>query len=315
VLVFTKLIVPLDGSAFAEQALMPASMIARRTGAQIELLRVQQPLSFTNVPDADWRARPCGGERDYVTEMARRVAVATSVPTSGTTIRGIASTEICRHATNVGADLIVMTSHCRTGIRRAWVGSVADEVVRRSPVPVLFVRPTNSPRHRPLNRRGIKRILVTLDGSPASEAILDGATAMARAFGATVKLLRVVQQSDEESVSRAVDVAASQLASIARRVRESSGVVVETHVVVAPDAADAILEFARHSAPSVIAMSTHGRGASRFVLGSVSDAVLRGSLAPLLLYHPARVAPERAWLDDTIVESDLGAPQFGYIAR
>lgn len=311
---FTKLIVPLDGSSFAEQALTPATMIARRVGAQIELIRVRQPLSFASVPDAEWRARPCGGEREYVTEMARRIVVATSIPASGTTVRGVASTEICRHATNAGADLIVMTSRCRTGLGRAWIGSVADEVIRRANVPVLVVRPTDSTRRRPLNRRGIKRVLVTLDGSRASEEILDGATAMARAFGATLKLLRVVQHHDEASVSRAVDVAAAQLASVARRMRESSGVVVETHVVVAPDVAGAILEFARHTAPSVIAMSTHGRGSSRLLLGSVSDAVLRSGVAPLLLYHPARGAAERAWLDDTIVESDLPAPQFGYIA-
>lgn len=312
---FTKLIVPLDGSSFAEQALTPATMIARRTGAQLELVRVQQPVSFANAPEAEWRARPCGGEREYVTEMARRVVAATSIAAFGTTVRGVASTEIRRHATKVGADLIVMTSHGRTGISRAWLGSVANEVIRRARVPVLIVRPTASTRRHPLVRRDIKRILVTLDGSPESEEILEGATALAQAFGATLKLLRVVQHDDDESVSRAVDAAASQLASVARRVRESSGLVVQTHVVVAANVVNAILEFVRHTAPSVIAMATHGRGASRLLLGSVSDAVLRGSSTPMLLFHPTRAVAERAWLDDTIDESDLPAPQFGYIAR
>lgn len=84
------------------------------------------------------------------------------------------------------------------------------------------------------------------------------------------------------------------MAEVARRLTDT-GLTVETHVVVATDSvAKSILDFAKRSGPSLIAMSTHGRGASRLFLGSVSDKVFRAGTAPMLLFRPPRTSAKSA---------------------
>lgn len=189
---FKKLLVPLDGSSFAEQALKPAATLARALDAYVELVLVRKPMAFNEIVDAAWLRDPSEGERAYITAKAQELAREESIVVSGSAIRGLAAEAICEHAKAIGAELIVMTSHGRTGISRMWMGSVANEVIRESPVPVLVLRPEARRKH-PFGRAGIRRILVTLDGSPLANAILDSATRLARGFGATLSLLRVVE--------------------------------------------------------------------------------------------------------------------------
>jgi nucleotide-binding universal stress UspA family protein len=175
--------------------------------------------------------------------------------------------------------------------------------VRLAHVPVLVLRPVakaNSRRAAHL----FKRILVPLDGSANSAAVLESAAALARCSGARLTLLQVVpvvpqimvdvgmpfgtmpsipddaatEQLVEETKSR-LAVRAGELAKEVEAVDFS--VVVETFV------AQAILDFARGHAVDAIAMSTHGRGASRVFFGSIADKVLRASGLPVLFYRPA----------------------------
>lgn len=297
-----KLLVPLDGSPLAEQALGPAAAIARKAHAEIELLLVHQPSAFSDFIDAAWQASPSASERAYITSAAGELAKGASVAVSGVVAHGLVADEICNRVTATDADLIVMTSHGRTGLSRSWLGSVAHDVLRQSSVPVLMFRPVE--RTRMVRERRFKKILVTLDGSPLSEAILEPAADFARAFDARLILLRIVEPipivipevdlpsrelpRDEAATASAVEHASANLEMIARRLTDEGAIRVETHVVVADRIAKAILAFARNVAPSIIAMATHGRGVSRLFLGSVSDKVLRGSNTPLLLRRPSQ---------------------------
>ena len=96
---------------------------------------------------------------------------------------------LAAHARASHAQLVVLTTHGRGGFERAWLGSVADEMSRVSPVPILLVRP------EPAKAPGrFRRILVPLDGSPLAEAILDHAIRIARLEPeAEIVLLDVVQ--------------------------------------------------------------------------------------------------------------------------
>jgi nucleotide-binding universal stress UspA family protein len=222
-------------------------------------------------------------------------------------LRGEAVDTICTRAREIDADLIVMTSHGRTGLSRAWLGSVADGVLRHSAIPVLMLRPVESKTDRLAAHHLFKHILVPLDGSALAADILSSAAALARCDGARVTLLRVVQPvplmavdvdmaftyppfvQDDEATGQLVDEAKQQLDEVSRRLGDETGISAGAHVVVAGHVAQAILDFASGHAVDVIAMSTHGRGASRFFVGSVADKVLRASGLPMLLHRPTGV--------------------------
>ena len=94
---------------------------------------------------------------------------------------------------------------------------------------------------------------------------------------------------DDVETGRAVDEAKKQLDDSARRLSNEGNVAVDAEVVVGTGVAQAIIDFARGHSVDVVAMSTHGRGASRLIMGSVADKVLRASELPMLLHRPIDV--------------------------
>lgn len=305
---FRKLLVPLDRSPLAEQAVGPAAAIARASHAAIALVLVHQPLPFAGFNDEPWNAEQWSDEEKYLEWIAGELVTGASVAATYAVVRGEAVDSICKQAWDVDADLIVMTSHGRTGLSRAWLGSVADGVLRHSSVPVLMLRPVENKADRLAAHHLFKHVLVPLDGSALAGDILPSAVALARCSGAHVTLLRVVQPvplmtvdvdmafayppfvQDDQATAQLVEDAKQQLDEVSRRVADDAGVPVEAHVVVAPRVAQAIIDFAAGHQVDAITMTTHGRGASRFFLGSVADKILRGSGLPLLLHRPIGVS-------------------------
>lgn len=152
---YTKILVPLDGSRFAEQALPHALTIAAIGGPEIHLLSVapmleDQALSAVDMyPVYVYREysvdygqetdRIKQGLRDYLDQVARRVQAAGV--TAVTAVRlGQPADEIISYASDVGCELIVMSTHGRSGLGRWVYGSIADKVLRGSTTPVLLVR-------------------------------------------------------------------------------------------------------------------------------------------------------------------------------
>ena len=141
-----------------------------------------------------------------------------------------------------------------------------------------------------------KEILLALDGSPLAEAAVPHARALAKAFGARVTLLSVVQPvgiyPQSGVVGPVVSIALNveeEMESVRRYLRtiaeqfEAEGINVE-EVVREGDAASQICDYAHESRADLIVMSTHGRsGVQRWVYGSVADKVLRGAKVPILL--------------------------------
>lgn len=303
---FKTILVPLDGSPLAEQALGTATMLARESGAAIDVVTVVEPLLAEGLDEAtfgtdEWRAR----ER-YVQETVDQLASGASIRATGTVLHGRAAEQIGERERTVGADLIVMTSHARTGLSRVFLGSVADGVVRNVGAPVLLLRPEETTLHPSELRRSFSHVLIPLDGSESSASILTGATAIARAAKARVTLLQVVMPvplmvaydaamplayapvvPDREATERVVDESRAALAGVADRLRSESGLAVESQVVQGERIGESISEFAKAHAVDLIAMSTRTRGAARFFLGSVADKVLRSTELPMLLYRPS----------------------------
>ncbi len=144
---FHSILVPLDGSKFAEQALPLALSIANRAGASVEVVLVhvlyalQQPecswLPFDPTEDAIFKAH----EQAYLDAVVKRLQKNASVPVAGALACGVIVDGILERARSKAADLIVMTTHGRGSLSRFWLGSVALEVVLEATAPVLLVHP------------------------------------------------------------------------------------------------------------------------------------------------------------------------------
>jgi len=294
-----RILVPLDGSALAERALPVAAELSRLAGAPVELVHVHVPISpdpihVEGLPviDEHMRSLRRDHERAYLERLRERLGAEASVSTA--VVDGPVAPGLAAHARAVGAWLIVLTTHGRGGLERMWLGSVADELARVSPVPILLVRPEPPPAGR------FARILAPLDGSKTSEAILEHAARLARlGSGAEIVLLRVVQPlvAAVWLPEGAVAAAAPQedLPGRERRAREYldaaarslAGLRVRPRVEVAASVAAAILQTAQAEACDLVALATHGRsGLARVALGSVTDKVVRASHTPVLLFRP-----------------------------
>ncbi|HEY9227652.1 MAG TPA: universal stress protein, partial [Gemmatimonadaceae bacterium] len=189
---FTQLLVPLDQSALAEAAIARAVALVHATGARLDLLLVHEPFTIGGRDDAPVNSRQCASEEAYLDRMAREVISGATIKPTWALLNGRPVEMICRRAADVGADLIVMTSHGRTGFNRAWLGSVADGVIRRSHIPVLLLRSTDAQR-ADRSERLFSHALVLIDASAESERIIDDALAVARAGKGHITLLHIVQ--------------------------------------------------------------------------------------------------------------------------
>ena len=168
---FHTILVPLDGTEFSKQALPTAMAIARRTGARVRLACVHAEMTPVEAllgmsPDAARYER----ERATLERLAAEMT-AGGVPTDSSVLDGSAAQALADHADAVGAGLVVMTTHGRRPIARAFLGSVSEQLVRLLKVPTLLVRPAelDGVAPRPSHTRNL---LIALDGSPAAEAML-----------------------------------------------------------------------------------------------------------------------------------------------
>ena len=131
------------------------------------------------------------GQREYLDTTVKRLAVLHSVPVTSALLESPAIAETLNaHAATTGADLIVMTTHGRGPLSRFWLGSVADELVRRATIPILLVRPQE--KAPDLSSEPILRhILIPLDGSALAEQALEPALALGKLMEADYTLVRI----------------------------------------------------------------------------------------------------------------------------
>ena len=282
------ILVPLDGSDLAEQALATAVTIARRRGFALRLVHVHvphaaDPIHVEGLPVVDEHLRPQRHRHEQAYLDRVRDRAASGMTASTAILHGQPAAALAEEARASGAAWIVMTTHGRGGLERAWLGSVADELVRVSPVPLLLVRPQAGAAPARL-----QTILVPLDGSPLAEGILEHAVRLAGGHaGCELVLLEVL--TDEEGGNRREE-AERYLEGVGRRLA-AAGSRVRTRVKVAADAASAILADVRSENADLVALATHGRsGLVRVALGSVADKVVRGATVPILLFRPPQTA-------------------------
>lgn len=292
---YRSILVPLDGSSFAEYAVPAAVAIARRAGGVIHLVHVHEPLLIAETIDPVKRKMARRKEAEYLSSVEAQAATRGEVRVRAHLLRGAVVPKILGQARRCGVDLVVMTTHGRGGLSRLWLGSTADELLRRSELPVLLIRPgEDTPPAE--GEPSFRNVLVPLDGSSLAEQILPHAIGMARLFGSRLTLLRVARAGPSfgyPSVPLGVPLepvdaveAKRYLDGVAERMR-AEGLEAGALVARNPVPARAIAEYAEANDVDLIALATHGRGGlSRLVLGSTADKVIRSCLVPVLAYRP-----------------------------
>ena len=298
-----SVLVPLDGSSLAEQAIPVAVSLAKPTGAKLHFATVEPPLSIMVMtsPEEAGAPAPALSElrqqfraqlRAYLASKAEAVRTAHGVQVTTRVLPGHSAPALAAYADAHEVDLIVMTTHGRGGISRFWLGSVADQLLRRTAVPVLLLRPGP---HEGSSPPQFHTVLVALDGSAQSEAAIGPALTLAGTTpGSRVVLARIIEPAlslvgpEYEEMER--QDATGRLEHLAHRLR-LHGVAATAQVAVGPGIAAGIHRLASRERADLIVIGTHGsRGVERLLLGSVADKVVRGATQPVLVV-PRRPKP------------------------
>lgn len=274
-----RILLPTDFSEATESAAQWAAWLAGQLGAELVLLHVLEEDgdvyrsrgSFIRSELERWRER-FGGHRAEVRPGFPQEVIP----------------EVCRE---LGADLVCVGTHGRSGIRRVFFGSVAEQVVRTCPIPVLTVRPGTAPR--------LHRILVAMDFSPPAQQALMWARMLSAPANSEIVLLHVVELRPEVFAALPEEILTP---AVGERVREylldqayrrlEATARPEERVEVRMGAAGhRILEAIPGLRVDLVCMGTHGRsGLAHLLLGSVAEQVVRQSPVPVLTVRETRTS-------------------------
>ncbi len=297
---YTRMLIPLDGSKLAEQVLPYARFLARTLSIPVELLQAADPEALSLLTDPEhsryadtiWADKLRVGN-DYLEAIARSFRgsrVQCSVE------KGVAEDVVIDKAAADKNTLIVMATHGRSGIQRWLLGSVADKVLHGSTNHMLLVRATDEGKTD--GEAILKAVVVPLDGSTLAEKALPYVEELAKKIPFKVILLRAYALSPSvtgDEYGTYMEELMNQIESEARdylttKVAEAKqkGLKDVVSVVKFGYGADEIITLARDTADNLVAMCTHGRsGVKRWVLGSVTERVVRHSGDPVLIIRAA----------------------------
>ncbi len=275
----TTIIVPLDGSAAVERSLGVARSLARRADASVILFTDRESGIREDLDD-------------YFDAQSARFDLHAEHRTS--TSHDVPG-ELAEIASAHSDALIVMASHGPSGLKDAVIGSVTAETIRASASPVLLVGPHLSAT--PAVGLCYDTIIVCIDGSTTSEAVVPIVAHWARLLRAKVRVVQVVDPSSLMAVDSDVShEAVNEIAYVSRIAHQFgvSGILADYDVLHNEHPAVAIVEASNTASTPIIAMATHGRtGLRRLVMGSVSMAVVRHATCPVMVvraHDPADAA-------------------------
>jgi len=293
---YKRILVPLDGPELSRISLHYAELIARKASSQIILFHACTTAEYQEL----------GLLRMYLEKEADGLK-ASGLEAASVATCGHAADEILGFAEKNDIDLIVMSTHGRSGIRRWVTGSVSNKVMQESYIPLLLIKTNGMPQACATGEGW--RILVPLDGSEFSEASLPHAAGMANGPNREIILFRVNEVAElplyfaPEIIPRWVRYVEWVRPEIEKRIQnyleqirrelESEGLSVHCEVT-SGKAAEEIIKYAESPDINMIAMATHGRsGFSHWAYGSVASKVLHGTSKPILLIRlqPTILAP------------------------
>jgi nucleotide-binding universal stress UspA family protein len=319
---YKVIMVPTDGSGFDREAIRVALRIAEQSDATVRLVRVLATGSYFGLASsADATAiaaEVVESERDRALSelyaLAAECRVASKAEIRVDLHAGPIGDVLQGYARRNEVDLIVISTHARSGFSRLSLGSVTDSLIRHTTIPVLVVKPPTSYLN-PQVIEPFRRIVVPLDGSRLAEQILPRVVELAKLEEAEITLLNVLlphSYSQKEIADptlpwwdKDISRAQSYLFRIAGGLRRSR-VAVTTDIVIGENVATAIGDFASREKADLIAIATHGRGGlARMIRGSVADAVMHSSRLSMLVFKPDQSAETAISLSTTEARTDM----------
>ena len=293
---YEKILVPLDGSELAERALPYVAELAKRLGSEAILLTVATPGDPS--------------ERILRSYLQRRVDELRSLGARASlaVVPGDAAKVILDFANTNAIDLIVVSAHGRGGPGVWPMGSIANKVLQRSRIPMILVK-GESPE-TVMAEKGLRRILLLLDGSQFAEAVIPYAQVLAQAMGSEVTLLQVVEpvqlprikgyaagfdeKKYEKELTTRAERKAKRYLSQKGSALEGEGIKVTT-VSLLGKPSDIILQYAEDKPASLIALATHGMsGIAKWAYGSVASKIIEASSKPVFLVRPPLPASKKS---------------------
>ena len=289
---YERILVPLDGSPLAEQVLPFVSVLGKTFGSSVVLLRVFDPVpaELSDPAHGVYIDRLAASFRNSALEYLVRVKRSLSeLGDNVTTIahEGDAASHILNEAGNDPSTLITMSTHGRSGITRWVLGSVVDKVLRAAGNSLMIIRARPQEGFDPglvatrterwSTSVQINNVIVPVDGSELAEEVLPHAVALARGFEAKVSLVRVAPDRSSDGDAN------TYLGQVAQRLRQD-GVSSVDEQLLHGEPAGALLDMVQPMQGAFVAMTTRGQsGLERWVLGSVTDRVVRYSGTPVLV--------------------------------
>ena len=316
---YKRILVPLDGSKTANITLEYAGgVVSQLGGVELDLLHIYHPdESGLEAMHRAYIESSVANVSKRVEEMRQKAAAPANVEglsVHGESLMGYPVETINKYIKDKSIDLVLMATHGRSGLTRLVMGSVANEILLASEVPVWLVR-AGIGKDDLDSRLPVKQILVPLDGSKLAESVLPHVENLAKQCGAgqvEVVLMRVCEPTLVESgypPERATGIRSMMSVDWDEHRRKETlkemsatraylyktgdglkkkGLNVRTDTLTG-DPALKIIDYLGKNKFSVVAMATHGRsGIGRLAYGSVAEQILLKASTPFLLVRPQR---------------------------
>lgn len=315
---FHRILVPLDGSPLAEEALAHALRLTQAFHAQLLLLQVLdvQPSMLEHSPDSpDWRLRRLQAQR-YLEGVAERVR-AQGVPVEWHLAEGRAAGQIVAFVRDHHIDLLVLSAYGWGGTSEFPFGGTAQKVMATTEASYALIRPGQRADAGP---QAYRRILVPMDGSRRAEWAMSLATSIATDETAEIVLLQVVRapemprhrpltREETELSAKVVECnrreASAYLADVHARIGD--GCRTRTRLVVAPHVAETVARIASEERAELIVLTAHGAfDQGDTGVGPTCQAVLRSSLSPVLVLQD--VSEQTGWNKASIAGDSIRVP-------
>jgi nucleotide-binding universal stress UspA family protein len=294
---FKHLLVPLDGSHLAEAALPAAAYLAQKLQVPITLAHVIErdaPSKIHGEPHLANEAEACA-YLDRVAARAFSAEVRVKCHVHPSAVSDVARS-LVEHVGEFGADLIVMCTHGRGGLRDWLTGTLAQQVISLGTTPVLLIHPTETGAAPAF---ACRRLLVPLDGDPDHEQGLAVAVSLAQSCAATLQLIMVVHTVGTLSGQRAATARLLPGTTLALlELKEQQAVAyLQPHLarlqaagltaaalVSRGEPAKVIVQTGREAQADLIVLGTHGKtNLDAFWSGSITPKVANQPHMPLLL--------------------------------
>ena len=289
-------LIPLDGSSLAECVLPHGLSVAKAFGARVTLMQVVEPAETggraPTIDPLEWHYSQAAGVT-YLEQVAEQLRLA-GLPTEQILLEGDPALCVIDHAQAKHADLILLSSHGRSGLSGWNVSSVVQKILARAHLSILLI-PAYQPAADELSGLHYRRILVPLDGSQRAECVIPLVTALASGHGSQLLLAHVVRKPElpRRAPPSKEDQALADAITERNRVEASRyleelrlrlSLPAETRLLVSDHVAATIQQLALQESVDLVVLSAHGySGGTRWPYGSLTTSFITYGNKPLLI--------------------------------